>query len=170
MKSDMKKVLEEAFAAPEPTRKKEFMRKINQPQISTFSFMLSQISYIRKRVWLVSVLISVLALMIAEYVGADCIWVIASLMPFVALGAITESVRSTTFHMAELEMASRFSLKSITLARLGVIGLLHFAVFCILVPFTCRNALLPLGKVGIYLFVHYLLTTVLGLVASRKGP
>lgn len=168
MKAYMKRILEEAFSAPEPKRKKDFLKKTGQPQISTFSFLLSQISYIRKRVWVVSVLIAVLAITSIHHVGQDCIWVTSAMMPFIALCAVTENARSAMYCMAELEMASRFSLKSVILARLGAIGLLHAVLFCTVVPFVGKNALLSFVQVGVYLLVPYLLTSVLGLAAVRK--
>lgn len=168
MKSDMKKVLEDVFATPEPKRKKEFLKKLDQPQISTLSFVLSQVSYIRKSVWIGSILVSVLAVLCADVVGQDSVWVISAMTPFIALCAVAESARSVTYQMAELEMASRFSLKSITLARLGAIGALHVMLFCVLVLFAGKSSLVSLGQVGIYLLVPYLLTSVLGLVAVRR--
>lgn len=168
MNSDMKKVLEEAFAAPEPKRKKEFLKKTGQPPIGTFSFMKLQISYIRKRVWFVSVLVLVLAIASDDFVGKDGIWVMSAMMPFIALCMITESARSETYGMAELELASRFSLKSIMLARLGIIGIAHLAVFCILIPFARKSTLIPCVQLGIYLLVPYLLTSILGLIAVRR--
>lgn len=168
MKENMKSVLKEVFVTPEPERKKEFLQKIEQPRISTFSFMLLQISYIRKRVWIVSAFISCLAIMSAGYVGQDCIWLISAMIPFIALCAVTENARSAVYCMTELEMSSRFSLKSITLARLSAIGLLHFMILCILIPFVGKNALLPFMRTAVYLVVPYLLTSVLGFVIARK--
>lgn len=174
MKSDMKKMLEEAFAAPQPKRKKEFLKKAGKSQISNLSFLLLQISYIRKRVFIVSAFISALALMSVDYAGSDCIWVVSAMMPFVALCAVTENARSATYGMAELEMASRFSLKSIILARLSVIGLLHFTILGVLIFFVGKSVgvLSGMGAVylrtSVYLFVPYLLTSVLGLVATRR--
>lgn len=168
MKSEMKISLQEVLEAPEPKRKKEFLRNIEKPQLSTYSFMLQQVSYIRKRVWILSAMISALAIFCAGYVGEEAIWIISSMMPFIALCAITESTRSATYGMAELEMASRFSLKSIVLARLGTIGILHLAVFCIVVPFVGNSALVPFAHTGLYLLVPYLLSSVLGLWAVRR--
>ncbi len=168
MKTDMKEVLAQAFAAPEPKGKKEFLKKAGPPKISTFSFILLQISYIRKRVWAASVFISILAMMGAEHAGQDCIWVMSAMIPFIALCAVTENVRSSIFGMGELEMASMFSLKSVTLARLSGIGLLHFILLCILVLFVGKNASLPFMRAGVYLTVPYLLTSVLGFMIARR--
>lgn len=168
MKPDIKRVLEEAYEVPKPTRKKEFLRKIGLPQISTFSFVTTQISYIRKWVWLASVLVFAGAVWSVDFVGEDCIWAMSAMMPFIALCTITESARSATYGMAELEMASRFSLKGIILARLAAIGLVHFFILCVLIPVAGNNAFVSFGRVGIYLLAPYLLTCVSGLVTVRK--
>ncbi|MCH5254990.1 MAG: hypothetical protein J1F41_08690 [Lachnospiraceae bacterium] len=168
MKTDIKTVLEEAFAAPEPTRKKEFLTKMEQPRISTFTCLLSQISYIRKRVWLVSFLLLATAVWSVGYVGADCIHIISALIPFIALCTVTESARSTAYGMTELEMASRFSIKSIMLARLGAIGMLHLLILCILIPFVAKTTMFSYLQVGVYLSVPYFIVSVLGLMAVRK--
>ena len=168
MRSDMKKVLEDAFAAPEPKHKKEFLKTIEQPQIGTLSFLLVQVSYIRKSVWIGSIFILAFALLCADALGADCVWIISAMTPFIALFAIAESARSETYQMAELEMATRFSLKSVTMARMVAIGLLHFILFCILILLAGKGALVSFGQAGIYLLVPYLLTSVLGLAAVRK--
>ncbi len=168
MKPEIRKALQEAYEAPKPQHKKEFIRMLEKPQLSTYSFMLQQISYIRKRVWILSILISALAVVSISYVGKEAIWMIASMMPFIALCAITESARSVTYGMAELEMSSRFSLKSIVLARLVIIGVSHLMVFCILVALIGKNAVIPLTRTGLYLLVPYLLSSVLGLWAVRR--
>lgn len=168
LKPDMKAYLMEAFAAPKPTEKEKFIKGLGQPRISTFSFLLSQISYIRKRVWILSFLLLAAAVIGADFAGRDGLWAVSAMMPFIALCAMTESARSMTYGMAELEMASRFSLKSITLARLGSIGMLHFIIFCVLVPFAGRGAPFSFLRTGVYLLVPYLLTAVLGLAAVRR--
>lgn len=98
----------------------------------------------------------------------DILWVISSLIPFVALSIVTESSKANVYHMAELEMASRFSLKSIMLARMGVLGVSHFLLLCMLTPLVSMNQMIPFLQTGIYLLVPYLLTTVTGLWITRK--
>lgn len=168
MKRDMKIMLRDAFEAPAPERKKEFIKKMGKPRISTFSFMLLQISYIRKRVWAASAGVLVFAVICANQIGRDAIWGISAMMPFIALCAVAENARSAVHQMAELEIASRFSMKSIILARMGIIGLLHFAIFCALTLFAGKSALFPFWQAGIYLLVPYLLAAVPELAAVRK--
>lgn len=179
---------EEAFMAPTPQKKKEFLEYLQKENvyevniksqkaqsahtantpIGTVSFMLSQTAYIRKRVYLASLLILALAVMVADHMGTDSVWVVAAMMPFIALCMAAESARSETYGMAELEMASRFSIRSIMLARIGTIGLVHMVLLCILIPVISHSAFLSLIQTGIYLLVPYLAASVLELAAVRR--
>ena len=181
-------ILEEAFAVPEPEKKTEFIKKAQLPKLSTFAFMLQQVFYIRKITWLISFFISVCAFLCADAIGKDCVWIISSMVPLLAVCSITESARSKTYGMAELEQASRFSLKSVMLARMGIMSFLHLIIFVVLVPFAgnrmrrmeAGNGMLQIVQesiwriggtglgVSIYLFVPYLLTSVLCLMTVRK--
>lgn len=168
MKREMINALKNVYEAPSPLHKKEFIRKLEKPQLSTYSFMLQQISYIRKSVWFVSVIVLVFAIFGTRYAKQESVWMLSSMMPFVALCAVTENARSRTYGMAELEMASKFSLKSIVQARIEIIGLVHFVVFGIVIPFVGRSSLVSFARTGLYLLVPYLLSSTLGLWAVRK--
>ena len=172
MKADSKRALQDAFAAPEPVDKQRFLKTIPRPQISHLEFMLQQVHYIRKRIWAISVVVLGIILLIVcfveRFIDRDVLWVISSMMPFLALTIVTEHARSAVYGMEELEMASRFSLKSVVLARLGIIGMFHFLVVCLLIPFGFYNSTYTLFQTGVYLIVPYLLTTVLGLEVVRK--
>ena len=188
IKSIPRDIWENAFSAPTPQRKAEFLeylkkenvyRENTQRQdaqaakppkasIGIVTFMLSQITYIRKRVYLVSLLILALAVIAANYAGTDSVGAVAAMMPFIALCMVTESARSETYGMAELEMASRFSIKTIMLARFGTIGFVHMILLCILIPVVVRSALISFIHAGIYLLVPYLAASVLECTAVRR--
>ncbi|MBQ7919461.1 MAG: hypothetical protein IJ324_05925 [Lachnospiraceae bacterium] len=168
MKREMKTYLQEAFEAPEPVKKKEFLQMVRTENVSTFDFVKAQIGYIRKRVWVVSVFIFMLVLASADYVGKESIWIVSALVPYIALCAIAEGTRSTAYGMSELEMSTRFSLKSVILARLTAIGCLHALLLGVMIPVAGGTAFLPVIRSGIYVILPYLLTTVLGLLAVRK--
>lgn len=183
VKSGMEKsfspsVWEEAFSVPAPQRKMEFLaylekensRRLNDSKtsINMGSFIFSQVFYIRKRVYLISLAVLAASVLAADYAGAGSIWYIAAMMPFVALCMVSESARSEIYGMAELEMASRFSIKSILMARFGTIGLVHMILLCILIPIVRYSTFLSFVRVGIYLLVPYLAASVLELAAVRR--
>lgn len=171
MQADRKRALQDAFAAPEPVDKKRFLKSIPSQQISHVEFMLQQIRYIRKRILLISGVIFgivLLSIYFTEFIEKDVLWVISAMMPFLALTIVTEQERSVVYGMEELEMASRFSLKSVVFARMGIIGMYHFLVVCLLIPFSFYNSTYTFLQTGVYMIVPYLLTTLLGLMVVRK--
>lgn len=179
---------EAAFLAPSPQRKKEFLEYLQKANvyresilshsaksantaktsIGIASFLFSQTAYIRKRVYILSLLVLILSVIVVDYVGTDSVKVIAAMMPFIAMCMVTESARSETYGMAELEMASRFSIRSILLARFGTIGFVHMVMLCILIPIVRHSAIISFIHAGIYLLVPYFAASVLEFDATRR--
>lgn len=175
MKPTMKNALRDAFEAPAPADKRDFLRTLPQPGISHLSFMLIQAGYIRRWVWALSILLFISILTATLFTSENTLWMLSAVIPFVALSAVAENARSQAYGMAELEMASRFSLKSVILARMAILGLCHFCLLALLIPLASLNAaaemsgkLAVMAQSGIYILVPYLLTTVCGLWIVRK--
>lgn len=167
-KSKMKKALQEAFAAPAPKHKQEFFKKLPRQRISICSFLLSQAGYIHKLVWGLSLFVFVFAVLSARQMERNFLWQVSSLMPFVAMTVIAESIRSRAWQMEELELACRFSLKSVILARLGLIGSFHMLLLLFFIPFASSRSVFSLWETGIFLLVPYLATTFLGLCIIQR--
>lgn len=165
---NMKKMLQAAYEAPEPLRKEKFLQKLPRAQISHMEFMLLQAVYMKKWVWIVSVLVLGIVLKEAAFVERNILVVFSALTPFIALTAATENIRSAAYGMEELEMASRFSLRSVMLARMGILGGVHFVLICCMIPVSLRNQMYGPLQAGVYLTVPYLLTVIPGLVAARR--
>lgn len=168
MKRKLKKELRAAFDAPEPQRKKAFLKNMGRPGISGRQFLLTQASYIRKWVWAVSCAVFIIALSCGHLRDWNEIWIFSALMPFLAVTAITEIICSEVYGMAELEMAARFPLRSVVLARMGILGVVHLAVLVVIALFEVREGGIGLLRTGVYLLVPYLMTDALGLWISGK--
>ena len=165
---DMKRMLQTAYEAPEPLKKENFLRKLPKAQINHTEFMLLQAAYMKKWVWIVSVLVLGIALKGASFLERNMLGVFSALMPFIALTVTTENTRSAAYGMEELEMASRFSLRSVVLARMGILGGVHFVLICCLIPVSLQNQIYGPLQAGVYLTVPYLLTVIPGLMAARR--
>jgi len=167
--SEIKALLQTTMEAPPPRRKEQFFSAFSREKssVSNFSFMLSQGAYIQKWVWLVSLLVLAVAVWGAGYYRQEAIWIVSALMPFAAMSVLVENSRSQVHNMAELEQATRFSLRSVVLARMSIIGVAHLILLTILVFFTGSMQMLSFGRTVVYLLVPYLLTNVLGLQLSR---
>lgn len=164
----LKHGLRESFEAPKPIRKKEFLSDIQTAPLSPHKFIFLQMAYIQKWVWLVSVLIFGISLIGARYIGKDMLWIISAFMPVLALSVISESSRSQNYGMAELELSTRFSLKSIVLARLFTLGIFNFILIVLLIPMAVINNQFDVLQTSIYIVCPYLLTAFCGLWVVRK--
>lgn len=168
MKQILKDTLKRAFEAPPPLHKREFLRKLSQPQMSMYDFMLSQVGYIRKWIWGVSALVFTLSLLIAGVLSEDMLWMISAFTPLLALTIVSECGRSESYEMAELEMATRFSLRSVVIARLGILGVENLVILSLLIPIGIwKNVMNPI-QMGVYILTPYLLTAFIGLCIVRK--
>lgn len=163
-KSDLIAALGGLYPAPDPAGKRAFFRALPVRPVSHAAFLLSQAGYIRKTVWAVSLGLFALALAAGRILPADGLWIGAALTPFAALAAASERSRSALWGMEELELASRFGLKSVVLARMGLVGLAHFALLGLLAALGGGDIL----RRGVYLLVPYLLTDLLCLELSRR--
>lgn len=170
MNKQMKRSIQKAFEAPQPDQqeKARFLKTLPQPQISMWKFILTQATYLRKWTLLFSVLLLFPALIGAYYIEKNTLWIVSSFIPFLGLLAVTENARSITHGMSEFEMSTRFSLKSVVLARMGVLGGLDILVLFCLAPLCCIGNHFSLFQTGIYLLVPYLLTVTIGLWITRR--
>lgn len=167
MNGKIKMQLKEYFAAPEPRAKRRFMCSLPAGPVGLSDLLLFQAAFIPKWIWGLSAVIFALALVGAECLKKDMLWCISACMPLLALAPVTESGRSQRWNMAELEMSTRFSLKSVLLARLGILGLADLLLFFLLLPLARVNGGGSLLETGVYMLCPYLLTVLLGLWVSR---
>lgn len=98
----------------------------------------------------------------------EAIWALSSVMPFLALTIISEWMRSMAYGMFELEQATRFSFKSVVLARLGILGIVNFLLFLFCLFLGGMQSDTELLKAAVYLATPYLATVFLGLWVMRK--
>lgn len=155
------------YEAPEPMGKQEFLKQFDTCYLSMGQFMRQQIWYMKKWMWFFSAGIFFLGAMIGRKLDRETVWVISSIIPFLALTFLTESGRSKAYGMDELEYATRFSLKSLMLARMGVLGLFHGVILLLL--FLCIHpGFFPEPEDMLYILVPYFLTVSIGLSLLRR--
>lgn len=160
MNKKLRSQIKAAFEAPIPERKDAFVANLNYSDRRPWSFYITQASYIRKRVWILSGALLLFALYISFFCNENiyAICCVSALLPFLALIVITELSRSASFHMEELELSCKYSLPHVILARMLILGCFNLILFLSLL-------LLMSGKTGdsfirltLYLLTPYLLT------------
>lgn len=165
---EWKKMFSLLYQPPAPQRKGVFLERLEPPGLSTREFLFSQLFYLRPWNWLLGVAIFAAALFLMKTQVPEQIRLVSALLPFAALSTVTELHRSARCRMEELEMASRFSLKTLLLARLTLLGLGNLLLLCALFPLIMEWGELPLAETGFYLLCPYCLTSLLCLMITRR--
>lgn len=128
----LKEELGKYYEAPLPKKKQAFVRKLGVQKINLAYLTMLQARYISKWTWFFSVLFCVLTYVMSCTVDDKYISVVFAILPFWVMVSVTESMRSYRYGMEELELSARFSLKSIVMARLLVLGVGNLAVLVVL--------------------------------------
>ena len=166
MKKSQKYALKQAFDPPQPQRKREFISSLPPQPVPISQFLWGQLGYIRKWVWLVDIAVMAAAVLLARLVPDEVVAILSAVTPALAVCYVAESSRSREYGMWELEMCTRFSLKSVVLSRFVLLGAANAAVFCAIIPIS-MGAVSAVRTV-VYLICPYLLTSFFGLLISRK--
>lgn len=169
MDNKLKRNIQKAFEAPRPNRQEKirFLRTLPGSRISMFRFILVQASYMRKMTLVFSVLLLLPAVIGANYISENTLWIVSAFVPILGLLAVAESTRSTMYGMSEFEMSTRFSLKSVVMARMSVLGVLDFIVLACAIPLCYTGSRFSLLQTGLYLLVPYMLTVNISLWIIR---
>lgn len=158
-----KSELHRSFAAPPPARKREFLRQFSVTSMSLMDVLYSQLGYIQKWVWVLSAVIYAAAVLMIFTDFPYLLHMLSTCAPLLALTVVTESSRSVRCGMAELELSTRFSLKTVVLARLIPLGCIH-PLGLLLLSFGFGR---PLAAI-LYSIAPFLLTAFLGLSVTRR--
>jgi hypothetical protein len=168
-KKKIKHYLKYAFDAPESERKRKFLLSVDFPRASRFDFVTSQIGYIRKKVWIISILAAAIALFSLRFQTGENILrfirTVSAILPFVALTGLTEISRSMSYNMAELEMSCKYNFSGVILARLGILSGTNLITLIIFMLSFWSKSGFGIFRLAIYLFMPFLLTCALSLFA-----
>ena len=154
MRQELRKQLALIYDAPAPKKKRSFFRGLAVKPLGFGHILKLQFTFISKGSWLVSLLALGGIIIMNCFFEEKLLGAMLAVMPFLAIAATMESCRSSFYGMAELELAARFSLKSILLARMGIIGIENLALAA-LAAFFVREGFFP---AMLYILVPYLAT------------
>lgn len=166
--------LKRLFEAPPPAGKRKFFRKLGIPPMKTGHVLWVQFSHISKWSWFVAAALLLIIIYMnyfgsgkmagAAFEGKEWFGTALAFMPFLAVACVSESVRSVMYGMEELEMSARFSLKSIILVRMGIVGLENMLLALAVATFVGRDFFQNV----VYLLVPYLLTAYGSFLLVRR--
>ena len=169
MNNKLKRSIQKAFEPPKSNQQEKirFLRTLPTTRVSMFRFILVQASYMRKMTLVFSVLLLLPAVIGANYISENTVWIVSAFVPILGLLAVTEGNRSMMYGMSEFEMSTRFSLKSVVLARMSVLAVLDFIVLVCAFPLCCTGSRFSLLQRGLYLLMPYMLTVNISLWIIR---
>lgn len=165
MNRKLKKALKTALDAPEPTRKESFINSLPAPKTTNVEFCLSQLGYIRKRFWLLSILllVGIYVLITNSIKGREIAGFVSACLPLLTLLGLSEIKKSDTFNMNELEMSCKYDLSKIMLFRLTVIGMFHIVLLLISCLLFKEYSQFETIRYMIYTITPFLLSSFLSL-------
>lgn len=167
----IKEALRSACTPPEPRNKDKFIRSIRYPKLSYSEFLLSQICYIRKRVWLFSAAVLLIVIGAVYMIPQNekyLVWIISTLIPFWALMTAMEISRSDMFGMSEIEAGCRYSLPQLIGARMIILGVCNFAVISAIAVILGFFSPLGMMKATLYILTPYITVNGISLVVLDK--
>ena len=165
--------LKEICQTPEPEEKEAFFQGLKErgltsrrPEaINHGDFLLRQFFYVGKWIWLLS---AVILLCITGICYGNTGNYPFAITPLLAVGILVETERSFRWKMAELEYVAIFSLRSVMLARMFLVGIVETAglivVICVVRPWFSYSLI----RVFLYMMVPYLAASLSGSVYERK--
>lgn len=164
--------IRELCNSPRPEKKKEFLQHLKEhgmmnrrlPVMSHGEFLAGQLFYIGKWIWILSgFLLLFITWVCCRHPGNYPF----ALTPLLALGILLETRRSFRWRMAELEHAARFSLRSVILARMLLVGAVNTGGLLIVILISKPFFSYSLIRVFLYMMVPYLTASWLGSVHER---
>ena len=168
MKNEWKDLLNEAFYAPEPQNKQAFLKNLRPRKVSTFEMLLEQVRYIRLSVWIMAIAIIAFAISGSIMHVEETEELIPVIMPFLAGVSVLETGKSRKCGMTELEMVTRFSLRSVIFARMLILGILYLLILCITSPVIAAAFGGKTVATAVHILIPYLVTMSISLMIERS--
>ena len=167
MRRNERVALRSAFEPPAPQGKHAFLRQLPRKRRSIGNLLWSQLRYIHVLSWGCSLLVLAAALYVGQAGQEISLWWLSSLTPFLSMALVTELSRSAAHGMEELELATRYSLRTVILGRLVLLGLFDLTVLALLLAWLPS----PGGglRLGLHLLLPYLASALLSLRLVRRS-
>ncbi|MDE5974544.1 MAG: hypothetical protein K2G73_07740 [Eubacterium sp.] len=124
-------------------------------------FFLSQIKFIRKKVWLGQflALIFCTAVIFTSSDSVNSISLISSLIPLIFIFGVGELSRAFLCKTAEMEMSTPFTLNQVMLSRLTILGLTDILVLTCIIAITAVSFPISIFRILMYICVPFLITS-----------
>ncbi len=166
----LKTLYESAPPAPDKSIKEQTIHKATavmnklsfvDADMSFGEFFLSQIKFIRKKVWVgqFMALLFCTAVIFKSSGSVHSISLISALIPLIFIFGVSELSRAFQYKTAEMEMSTPFTLNQVMLSRLIILGLADVLVLTCIIAMTAVFFPISLFRILMYLCVPFLITS-----------
>lgn len=170
LENKLKALYSSAVPAPNENIKKQTILKAAavtkklccaKSDMSFGEFFLSQIKFIRKKVWLgqFSVLLFCTAVIFTSSDSINSISLISALIPLIFIFGAGELSRAFLCKTAEMEMSTPFTLNQVMLSRLTILGLTDILVLTCIIAITAVSFPISIFRILMYICVPFLITS-----------
>lgn len=163
------KALKQNFVPPIPQHKDKFLQHFSYPKASFKEVILSQISFIRKRTWVLFMISVCVVFIYTRFtnVPEKMVAGVSAILPILSLIVIIEINKSSTYNMEEMELGCKYNLAKIILMRLIILATASFLILIICVLGVMKSDF-GLFRNIMYMSVPYLLSSYLNLLIISK--
>lgn len=169
---ELKNLIKNAYDVEPSLDKKAFLKQYQKRELHMFDLVKQQLG---SSIGIINILVGICVLffywqILLQMETADFFSMvrISGVMPVVAVTAISGFGRSERFRMDELEMSTRFSLRTVTMARLIVIGVIDMIVIVMELFISKRLLQIKMIQMFLIITVPYLIATSGCLMITRK--
>lgn len=142
------------------THREEFLNAVDLQtyEMTDMQFFLGQIRFIKKRTWLVQMLVVIGAMLTCywnqtEYKSVGyMITLLSTFTPFILVSQVGEIARVYTHSMIEIELSTKYSLNKLVTARLSMLGIFDM----VLVLGWCLFASMQIQDTIVYMLLYCL--------------
>ena len=173
MKNNLKTEIQKYYSAFMPTpdkntiehavcqaRTKVFEIYYAEDTTTFLSFFLSQIAFIRKKVWLIQfvIFLSFSFLIIGKQEAASVLGAMTTLIPLILMTWTRELSRAFVYETVEVELSTHFTLRQAVLSRITIMGLVDLLALTVFGFGIAHEFSLEAPNVFMFLFVPFLIT------------
>ena len=165
--SELKRLIKTAYGM-EASGKTEFLKQYQRRELNLGELLCIQMQYMGAQLTVIGGYALAMLLGTLANINMNMARIAAALSPLAALFALTGLGKSRKYGMEEIEMSSRFSLRTVKIIRLAIIGVAGLAVMlavsCMLRAVTGMSLFVSFAGAG----MPYLVTTFLCMLLIRR--
>ena len=121
---ELKKRLAAAYLAEPSERQRCFVKSYQRRELKSAELLRMQLNYLKLPCVIILACLLIFFIFAASGAEAESVLTMAAFLPFLAVLALVGLGNSERFHMDELEMSTRLSLRTLKAVRLSLVGII----------------------------------------------